>query len=331
MSKMRRQISAESSVRRRLNETLRREREMREAGDREISLLRSALELRDAAISERDRQNQDLVRKTMLSFQKIFIRERRRVEMEVERRVATLEGRIRFAYNRLRLLRSARPMREETREAMLKLRTETERLSKMLKRERLEKVRIKEERESLSRVNTNYVSEMEEWKRKVQDFEEEFESLRMKLRDRDLRIEELQSEIKKVRSERNALLIAMRDNQEQEERRRNEVVALPDKVEEDVALETSEEEEEEEVSDAVSTQQKTDRVRYIRRRVLNVEQESKEHEDRRGPKIKYRSPTQKKKTRSHTEQDERENQIERTMRALDELEALSVDLLSDDY
>ena len=35
---MRRQISAESSVRRRLNETLRREREMREAGDRDFTL-----------------------------------------------------------------------------------------------------------------------------------------------------------------------------------------------------------------------------------------------------------------------------------------------------
>ena len=182
----------------------------------------------------------------------------------------------------------------------------------------------------MSRVNTNYVSEMEELKKKVRDLEEDRETLSMKLRDRDLRVEELRDEIKKVRSERNALLIAVRDNQEQE-KRRNEVVALPDKVEEEIASETSEEEEEEEEPDTVSTQQRTDRVRYIRRRVLNVEEESKEHEDRRldirSPKIQNRSPT---KTRSHTEQDERENQIESTMRALDELEALSVDLLSDD-
>ena len=344
---MRRQISSEVSVRQRLSETLRREREMREAGDREISLLRSALELRDAAISERERRNQALVCKMMLNFQKISRRERRRVEMEVERRVATLEGRIRFAYNRLRLLRSARPMREETREAMSKLRTETVRLNKIIKRERLEKIRIKEERESMSRVNANYVSEIETLKNEMRDGEEERESLRLKLGERDAKIEELNSEIKKVRLERNALLVAMRDvRDEEEERRKNQNAVLSKSVQEteEEVVDTSEEEEE---HDAVAGRrekrnrlrysgrgEKGNRFRYIRSRALHLEEQGKIRDENRRVASDMYSPestTEFQNDNRHgmEEDDERESQIKSTLRALDELEALSVDILSD--
>ena len=350
MNEMRRDIRSEVIARERLEGTLRREREMRETGDQEIALLRSALELRDAAISERDRQNHELVRKMMLNFEKVSRRQRRRVEMEVERHIATLEGRVRFAYNRLRLLRSARPMREETREEMSKLRTETERLSKMLKRERLEKIRIKEERESMSRVNAKYASEIEELKSEIVEKEEGFCDFERKLRERNERIDKLKSEIKKVRLERNALLVAMRDVENAQDGRRSKAVVAAVEEEkqkhnvEDVDDEDDETSDDEEEIVVSSKREKKNIVRYIRKRSVNItctrEQKhlggsfrgsrtSSSTSSKNNPLSEQREQSTPREEEEEEETQESE-QIKSSIRALNELEALSVELLSDD-
>ncbi len=341
MSEMRRKLESERVSRKRSEETLRREREIRIAGDREIALLRTALELRDAARNEtrslREKQNQELLRKMMSKFRS----ESRGLQLEIERRLANSEKRIHFACNQLRLLES---MNSSMENEISTLRSERSRLATRLKRERLEIVRLNEERQSLSRVNTTYITELEEMKVRCNSLST-IEKDRSKLREllnteRDCakeneskhkaKIEELKSEIRKLRLERNALLVATREDRPRHHEEEEDVDKNVERFEREEEEDSTSEDENEVPTKTTTT---SDRVRYIRRRRSmrgNVD-DTKMHMNFRGLRNRPHDPVSRNKNEDEEVSQQKEHVISSsTIYALDELEALSVELLSDD-